>query len=66
MIYTKEPFIVNEELCLALIDKRVTCDMELELKIQDSIISNQILIISNSIRRSYSLHPDINSAISRL
>ena len=32
MIYTTESFIVNEELCLALIDKRVTCDMELELK----------------------------------
>ncbi|MEG2245911.1 MAG: hypothetical protein RSC84_00525 [Peptostreptococcaceae bacterium] len=25
-------FIVNEDLCLALVDKRITCDMELELK----------------------------------
>ncbi|MGL5716675.1 MAG: DUF6873 family GME fold protein [Paraclostridium sp.] len=31
-MYTKEPFITDGELCLALVDKRITCDMELELK----------------------------------
>lgn len=32
MKYTKESFIFDGELCLALVDKRITCDMELELK----------------------------------
>lgn len=31
-MYTKEPFVVDGELCLALVDKRITCDMEIELK----------------------------------
>lgn len=31
-MYTKEPFIVDGELCLVLVDNRITCDMELELK----------------------------------
>lgn len=30
--YRKQSFVIDDDLCLALVDKRITCDMELELK----------------------------------
>lgn len=30
--YSNKSFVIDGDLCLALVDKRITCDMELELK----------------------------------
>ena len=57
MIYTKEPFIVNEELCLALIDKRITCDMELELKRRNIEIIKTVEC--KELYNAIKYHPDI-------
>lgn len=57
MIYTKEPFIVNEELCLALVDKRITCDMELELKKRNIEIIKTIGC--EELYEAIKYHPDI-------
>ena len=46
--YSKQSFVIDDDLCLALEDKRITCDMELELK------RRNIQII-----KTIKYHPDI-------
>ena len=55
--YNKESFIVNEDLCLALVDKRITCDMELELKNRNIQIIKTIEC--DECYESIKFHPDI-------
>ncbi len=55
--YNKESFIVNEDLCLALVDKRITCDMELELKKRNIQIIKTIGC--DECYEAIKFHPDI-------
>ncbi|MBC8631376.1 Uncharacterised protein [uncultured Clostridium sp.] len=56
--YSRESFVINEDLCLALVDKRITCDMELELKKR-----NIQIIKTTECKECYNAikyHPDIS------
>ena len=32
VVHSRQSFVIDGDLCLALVDKRITCDIELELK----------------------------------
>lgn len=55
--FSEESFIINEDLCLALVDKRITCDMELELKIRNIQIIKTIEC--KECYEAIKYHPDI-------
>ncbi|MEG2789587.1 MAG: hypothetical protein RR942_17390 [Romboutsia sp.] len=55
--FSEESFIINEDLCLALVDKRITCDVELELKIRNIQIIKTIEC--KECYEAIKYHPDI-------
>lgn len=56
--YNEESFIIEEDLCLAMVDKRITCDMEEELKKRNIQIIKTIEC--KECYDAIKYHPDIN------
>lgn len=56
--YSKQSFVIDGDLCLALVDKRITCDMELELKRRNIQIIKTIEC--KECYNAIKYHPDIS------
>lgn len=57
-IHTKNSFLIDGDLCLAIVDKRITCDMELELKRRNIQIIKTIPC--KECYEAIKYHPDIS------
>ncbi|GKZ03674.1 DUF6873 family GME fold protein [Paraclostridium bifermentans] len=56
VVHSRQSFVIDGDLCLALVDKRITCDIELELKEENT---NNKTIECKECYDAIKYHPDI-------